>query len=92
MAADFSKLQATIDALTAQVAATKTVEASAKAALEGFADAIKKAVTDALTADNAADDASIAAASKAIDDTTAAFQASAADLGAAIPANTPPAA
>jgi len=84
--ADTSKLQATIDALTAQVAATKGVEASAVALIQGFSTAISKAVADALTADNAADDASLAAAQAAIDAVTAQFKQSADDLGAAVAA------
>lgn len=82
--ADFSKLQATIDALTAQVAATKGVEDSAIALITGFSAAISKAVADALTADNAADDASLAAALAAIDGVTAEFKKSAEDLGTAV--------
>ncbi len=91
MASDFSALQAKIDALTAQVTATKTVEASAKALIIGQGDATKAAVAAALAADDAADQGSITAASTAIDGVTQQFAASAADLGSAIPANTPPA-
>ncbi len=91
MAADFSALQAKIDALTAQVAATEGVEASAKAALTGIlanqAQAIKDAVTAALTADDAADQGSIDAVTAAIDPVVARFAASAADLAGAVPVN-----
>lgn len=87
MPADFSKLQATINALTAQVNQTKGVEASAKALILGQAAATKAAVEAALTADNAADQGSIDAANAAIDGVTQQFAASAADLGTAIPAN-----
>lgn len=91
---DLTGLQSRIDALTAQVATTETVEASAKAALVGAAEAqsqaIKEAVTAALTADNAADQGSIDAAMAAIDPITARFVASASDLALAVPANTTP--
>jgi len=87
--ADFSSLQAKIDELTAQVAATRGVEASAVALINGFAAAITQAVTDALTADNAADQGSIDAAVQAIETSRAAFAASGGDLGAAVNANTP---
>src|SRR5689334_10086947 len=90
MAADFTKLQTTIDALTAQVKATQGVEASAKALILGQADATKTAVAAALQADDAADQGSIDAANAAIDGVTSQFAASAADLGSAIPANPGP--
>ncbi len=82
--ADVTALNSAITALTAQVANTETVEGSAEALIDGFSAQITKAVTDALTADNAADDASIAAAQQAINDVTARFTASAAKLGAAV--------
>ncbi len=85
--ADFASLQSEIDALTAQVEATKGVEASAVALINNFAAQITTAVTAALTADNAADDASIAAANAAIQGVRAQFAASAGDLGAAVAAN-----
>lgn len=85
--ADLSKLQQFIDNLAAQATKTEGTEESAGAVIAGFSDAIKQAVTDALTADNAADDASIAAAAKAIDDVTARFAAADDKLGAAIAAN-----
>ena len=87
--ADFSSLQAKIDELTAQVAATQGVEASAVALINGFAAAITKAVTDALTADNAADQGSIDVSVASIENARAAFAASGGDLGAAVNANTP---
>lgn len=88
--ADFSGLQAQIDALTSQVAATEGTEASAKALIDGFAAQVTQAVTDALTADNAADATSIASASSAISAVKDRFAASAAALGAAIPATPAP--
>lgn len=91
MPADFKGLQAKIDALTTQVEATKGVEASAKALIVGQGEATKAAVAAALAADDAADQGSIDAASSAIDGVTQQFAASAADLGAAIPANPTPA-
>lgn len=87
--ANLSQLNATIAALTAQVAKTETTEESAGVLIKGFSDAIIKAVTDALTADNAADDASIAAATTAINDVTARFAAADDKLGAAVVAGTP---
>ncbi len=92
MPADTTALNAAVAALTTQVAKTEGTEASAKALITGFSVAITKAVTDALTADNAADQASIDAANAAIATVTARFQASADDLGAAVAANnkTPP--
>ena len=86
---DVSKLQAQIDALAAQVAQTETLEGSAVALLNGFSTAVQKAVADALAADDAADQGSIAAAADAISATTARFTASGAALGAAVAANTP---
>jgi hypothetical protein len=90
MPADFAALQAEIDALSQQVAATEGTEASAKALIEGFATQIQTAVTEALTADNSADAASIAAASAAIAGVKERFAASAASLGAAIPSTPGP--
>ncbi len=90
MGADFSSLQAQIDELTAQAAATEGVEASAKVVIEGFADQVTAAVTAALQADNAADGASITAASAAIAGVKKRFMDSAAALGAAIPATPTP--
>lgn len=89
--ADLSALQAGIDALEAQVAKTVGIEESAAALITGFSQAVQKAVADALAADNAADDASITAASAAIADVTSRFLASQEKLGAAVAANQPPA-
>lgn len=87
MAADFAALQQAINALTAQVEQTEGTEASAKALIEGFAAQVQKAVSDALTADNAADQGSIDAANQAISDVTARFAASGSALGAAVASN-----
>lgn len=86
---DFSTLTAAITALTDQVTATETTEASAAALLNGQAQAIQAAVTAALKDDDAADEGSITAANTAIAAVQARFQASAATLGAAVTANTP---
>lgn len=84
---DLSALNASIDALTTEVARTEGTEDSAGKLIAGFAAAIQKAVADALTADAAANSASIAAASKAITDVTARFVAADDKLGAAVAAN-----
>lgn len=89
MPANFASLDAAVAALTTQVQSTETVEASAVALINGFAVAVTKAVSDALTADNAADETSIAAASAAIEATRARFAASGDALGAAVVAGTP---
>lgn len=89
MPADYTALSAAIAAAVSQVAATKTTEAGAKALIENFSASVTKAVTDALTADNAADQGSIDAAVQAINDTTAQYLASSNDLGAAVVAGTP---
>lgn len=87
--ADFAALQVQIDALTAQVADSETKEASAVALIEGFQAAVTKAVTNALTADNSADQTSIEAATSAISGVAERFKASAGKLGDAVAANTP---
>jgi hypothetical protein len=87
---DFTALQAKIDALTAQVTQTTTVEGSAVALLNGFAAQIQEKVQAALDADDAADQGSIQAAAAAIDGVTQQFVASATALGTAVVANTPP--
>ncbi len=90
MGVDTTALDAAIAALTTQVGATETVEGSATALIVGFAAQLSKAVTDALTADEAATATSIAAAQKAIADTTARFTASAGKLGDAVATVNPP--
>lgn len=85
--ANFAELAAAVAALSEQVAATEGTEASAVALINGFATQVTTAVEAALTADNAADDASIVAAKDAIAAVTARFNASAAVLGAAVASN-----
>ena len=85
--ADFGKLATAIAALTAQVASTEGTEASAVALINGFSAQISAAVQAALTADNNADEATIAAAQTAIDEVTARFAASGNLLGAAVANN-----
>ena len=87
MAADFTALQQQIDALSTQVEATEGTEASAIKLIAGFSAAITKAVTEALTADDAADNGSIQAASAAIATVKDRFTQSAAALGDAVAAN-----
>lgn len=86
MPLDLTRLNQTIATLTAQVQKTVGTEESAGALIAGFSDAIKKAVADALTADAAANDTSIQAASDAIDQVTAQFAAADDKLGAAVAA------
>lgn len=90
MPADYSSLNQAVTQLTNQVGATEGVESSATALITGFSAQITKAVTDALTADNAADQGSIDAANAAIAAVTERFNASAAALGAAVTANPAP--
>lgn len=84
-----TELDAAIAALTAQVAETETVEESATKLIEGFADAVTKAVSDALTADAAANEATVKAATDAITAVKTRFGQSEDKLGEAITANTP---
>lgn len=84
--ADTSVLNTKISALQTQLAATQAGEQSAIAFAQGQAALIKQAVTDALTADNAADQGSIDAASAAIDGVTNGLASSGADLATAIAA------
>ncbi len=81
---DVAALNASITALTNEVARTEGTEDSAGKLITGFAAAITKAVTDALTADAAANAASIAVANQAIADVTARFVAADDKLGAAV--------
>lgn len=87
---DMTEFNAALDELRAQVTKTETVEASTITLIQGFAVAIDKAVTDALTADNAADAQSIAAAKAAIQEVKVRFTASEAALGAAVATVVPP--
>ena len=90
MPADFTPLDTAMAALRDQLTATEGTEANAVVLINGFAAQVTKAVADALTADNAADATSIAAATAAIEERRARFEASRAALAAAIDA-TPPA-
>jgi uncharacterized coiled-coil protein SlyX len=90
MPVDVSKLNAAITALTAEVARTEGTEDSAGKLITGFAAQLKQAVADALTADAAANQASIDAANSAIDAVTARFVAADDKLGAAVATVTPP--
>jgi len=90
MPVDLSQLNQTITDLTAEVTRSETTEDSAGKLIAGFSAAVAKAVTDALTADNAANATSIKAANDAITAVTARFAAADDKLGAAIVANTPP--
>ncbi len=91
MPVDTSALDTSIAALTAEVARTEGTEDSAGALIAGFSAAVTKAVTDALTADAAANAGSIKAAADAVAAVTARFAAADDKLGAAIAANNPPA-
>lgn len=86
---DFSALNAKIEELKTNVTNAETVDASASALIAGFADAAKKAVADALAADDAADQGSIDAANQAIEDVKSRLTASSKALGDAVVANTP---
>jgi hypothetical protein len=85
----FTDLDAAVTELTAAVTENETVDASAIALINGFSDAVKTAVTEALEDDDAADEGSIQAAKDAIAAVTARMTASSAKLGAAVVANTP---
>lgn len=85
---DTTRLNQTIAQLTAQVEKTEGTEESAGALIAGFAEAIKTAVTDALTQDAAANQQSIDAATDAVDQVTSRFAAADDKLGAAMVANT----
>jgi len=85
--ADATALNAAVADLTSQVTASVGTEASAKTLIEGFAAIVTQKVQEALTADNAADQASIDAATQAIADAKAALLASSGDLAAAVAAN-----
>lgn len=84
MPVDLTALNSSIADLTTQVAATETTEAGADTLIAGFAAQVTKAVTDALTADAAANAGSIDAANQAIAAVTARFKASSDKLGAAV--------
>ena len=87
MPVNVQQLNASIDALVQEATRTEGTEASAGTVIAGFAAQITKAVSDALTADAAANQGSIDAATKAIADVTSRFAAADDKLGAAIAAN-----
>jgi rhamnogalacturonyl hydrolase YesR len=87
---DVTALNTQIATLTDQVARTEGTEASAGALIAGFSAAIQKAVTDALVADDAADNGSVQAATQAITAVTGRFAAADDKLGAAVAANSGP--
>lgn len=87
MPADTTNLGAAIAGLLTQVEATKTVQASATALITGFAAIVIQKVTEALTADNAADQGSIDAAAAAIQAAVAEVTSSTTALGDAVAAN-----
>jgi len=90
MPADFTGLAAAIAALTAQVTDTVGVEASASAVLAGVSTIVQKAVSDALAADNAVDDAAAATANAAVADALAKLKTSRDALATAVAANPGP--
>ncbi len=85
---DFTTINQAVADLVTQVAATETTEAGATAAINKQAELTAKAVADALTADDAADQGSITAATTAINAVRDRLLASAKPLGDAI-ANVP---
>jgi formaldehyde-activating enzyme involved in methanogenesis len=87
MALDFTVLNATIAALTAQVTATVGVEDSASVLIGGFSAAVAKAVADALAANEVTNQATLQAVNDAIAGVTTQFTDSAAKLGTAVAAN-----
>lgn len=90
MPVDLTQLQAAIDASVAEATRTEGTEDSAGVLIASFSAQITKAVTDALTADAAANAGSISAATAAINTVTARFAAADDKLGAAIAANPGP--
>jgi len=92
MPVDFTALNKAVADAVAQVDVTKGVDASAEKLITSFGAAVTKAVADALTQDAAANQTSIDAATAAIAQTTSAFAASSAALGAAVASNPTPAA
>jgi hypothetical protein len=87
MPVDLTALNAAIAAATAEITRAEGLEDSATALITNFAAAVQKAVADALAADAAANADSIAAATKAINDTRDAFVAKNDSLAAALAAN-----
>jgi hypothetical protein len=89
MPVDLTALDNAIAALTTEVTADETTDASAVTLINGFSASIAAAVTAALQADNAATATSIQAANDAITAVTARYVAAGTALGAAVQANTP---
>lgn len=87
---NFLNLNAAIAELLTQVESTKGVQQSAVALISGFADLVVTKVTEALTADANADDASITAAVEAINNAKNEMVASTTALGDAVQANSAP--
>lgn len=87
MPADYTNLNQAVADLLAQVEATKGVQQSAVALITGFAALVTAKVTEALTADNAADQGSIDAAVQAIATAKSEMLASTTALGDAVAAN-----
>jgi hypothetical protein len=87
MGLDTTKLDNSIAQLAQQADKTVGNEASAGVVISGIKDLVKKAVADALDADKAANQASIDAASSAIDGVFARLSAADDQLGAAIASN-----
>lgn len=89
---DTTALDAAIAALTAEVAATETIDGSVEAILANFAkataQAVSVAVAEATAQQGAADQTVVDAAVKAVNDVTTRFTAAAGGIGAAI--NTTP--
>jgi hypothetical protein len=85
--ARITDLAAAVDALVAQVQATKGVQASAVTLINGFAAIVTEKVAAALDADNAADQGSIDAATAAIEAARVEATDSTNALGAAVAAN-----
>lgn len=86
MPVDFTALNSAVAALTNQVNATEGTEASAVALINGFSQQIQKAVADAITADDAADQGTLDTVNQAIADVTSRFAASGQKLGDAVAA------
>ncbi len=90
MPVDLNALNAAVASAVTEVARTEGTEESAGVLIAKLAGAITQAVTDALTADAAANATSIAAATDAINAVTARFAAADDKLGAAVVANSGP--
>ncbi len=87
MPVDLTSLNASITALTAEVARTEGTEDSAGKLIAAQGAATAAAVQAALQAEGSANDAAIAGAVQAVNDVTARFAAADDKLGQAIAAN-----